>query len=445
MPISSPPTVEPQHAASQQLGVEHQDHGSSIPAPSMPGPFARSRRRATIAIRRLAMRPPVAVPSRPTVEPLTLLMVAALLAGCAKPQPEPPLVRSVKTTTVAAASPQLTQTYSGEVRAQVESRLGFRVAGKISRRMVDAGQAVRAGQPLMELDASDYRLAQDAAQAQLAAARAERDQTSADYKRYAELHAQGFIGAAELERRRTALQAAQARLDQAQAQATGQSNQTRYSVLLADADGIVTGVDAEPGQVVSAGTPVLRLARRGPRDVVFAVPEDRVGRLAVGMPVKVRTWAQPDRAVDAVIRELAAAADPATRTFTAKAALPSDEALKLGMTATVEWTASNIDVASLRLPLSALVQHQGKPAVWIWDAATRQVQPREVRVAATEGNDVLLASGLEPGQVVVTAGTHVLQPGMTVKPLAGDAAHKAGAAPALASASQPAASGVAPR
>lgn len=229
------------------------------------------------------------------------------------------------------------------------------------------------------------------------------------------------------------LEAAAASFEQAQAQARQQGNQARYSVLAADADGVITSVDAEPGQVVQAGTPVLRLARNGPRDVVFALPEDQLPLAKPGQRIGVRLWADPTQRLDATVREVAAAADPVTRTYQVKAALQAaPDALRLGMTATVELPGAGVGVAALKVPLTALFEQQGRSQVWVVDMQKSTVQAQPVQVAAAEGNEVAVL-GLQPGQVVVTAGVHVLQPGQKVQPLT--APNLAPAAAASASAS----------
>lgn len=365
--------------------------------------------------------------------PVALLAASLVLAACGKTPPKPEPLRSVKTITLQASTFSGTQSFAGEVRPRIESRLGFRVGGKIVRRQVELGQVVRKGQALMEIDASDYLLGQQAATAGLAAARVNREQAQADLKRYTELYRQGFIGAAELDRRKTSYEAAVASYDQAQAQAQQQGNQARYSVLVADADGVITGVDAEPGQVVQAGTPVLRLARQGPRDVVFALPEDQLRLVQPGQALAVRLWADPTQRLQARVREVAAAADPVTRTYQVKASVDAPpEALRLGMTATVELPATGAGAAAIKLPLSALFQQQGQAQVWLVDPQTSTVNARAVKVATADGNDAVVL-GLQPGQVVVTAGVHVLQPGQKVQ-LLGAAASEAAAASRAASA-----------
>jgi membrane fusion protein, multidrug efflux system len=346
------------------------------------------------------------------------LMLTLMLPACSKPEPRPEIIRSVRTVTIAPSSFNGMQQLSGEVRAAVESRLGFRVAGKIIKRMVEPGQVVKAGQVLMQLDASDYALAAQAAVANKGAALVNRDQATADMKRFQELFDKGFISAAELDRRRTTLTAAQASLDAAQAQSTAQGNQTSYTTLVADGAGVVTAVDAEVGQVVTAGTPVLRLARNGAREVVFAVPEDQLKLVKPGEVVKVKLWAD-NKALQAKVSEIAASADAATRTYTVKAALQGDAATqtaaKLGMTAVVELASAGTGAAAIKLPLSAVFEQQGKSTVWVFDGASSTVKAQDVQLAVADGNEAVVAAGLKPGMQVVTAGVHVLQQGQKVK------------------------------
>ncbi|NBX56409.1 MAG: efflux RND transporter periplasmic adaptor subunit, partial [Betaproteobacteria bacterium] len=264
-----------------------------------------------------------------------LIFVALLmgLVACSPaPAPQEP-VRAVKVMQVGQSTLTSETSFAGEVKARVETRLGFRVAGKLVARHVELGQKVRAGQLLAEVDAQDYRLSVDAAKAQVNAAQTNRDLAGADFKRYKELRDKGFISSAELERRETALKAAQAQLDQAQAQLAGQGNQLGYSKLLADRAGVITGVDAEVGQVVSAGMPVLRLAHDGQRDVLFALPEDQLAQVKLGQAVTVKAWGSQATQLGTV-HEIAASADPVTRTFSVRVAL-KDASAPLGSTVSV--------------------------------------------------------------------------------------------------------------
>jgi RND family efflux transporter MFP subunit len=291
------------------------------------------------------------------------------------------------------------------------------VAGKLARRQVDLGDTVKAGQVLAQLDPQDLKLGQDAARASVVAAQANLEQAAADFKRFKELRDQGFISSAELERRDTTLKSAQATLDQARAQAGVQGNQASYAVLLADAKGVITGIEADVGTVVAAGTPVVRLAHDGPRDVVFSVPEDKVATIKqlAAQPgrFKVRLWGAGTAALDATVREISAAADAATRTFLVKADIGNAQ-VRLGQTATVLVELPKT-AGVTKLPLAALKEEQGRTTVWVLDRATMTVQPQPVQVAGADGNEAVIAGGLSVGQTVVTAGVHVLSPGQKVK------------------------------
>jgi len=347
--------------------------------------------------------------------PALVCACAALLAACSRPAPAPEPVRAVRTMTVAADSVSGVREYAAEVRARTESRLGFRVAGKLVERRAEPGQQVRAGQVLARLDASDLKLGQDAALAASRAAQANYALAAAEFTRYQELRAQGFISGLELERREAALKAQQAQRDQALAQAGVQGNLAAYAALTAPAAGVITGVDADVGAVLSTGSVVLRLAHDGPRDAVFAVPEDQLAgmRALLGKAgaLQVRPW-NGGKPWPATVREVAAAADPATRTYLVKADL-GRAAVQLGQTVTVLATAPRVD-GVVRLPLTAVSQQQGRTAVWVLDPQRMTVQVQPVEVAGADGNVVVVAAGLSPGQVVVTAGVHVLTPGQRV-------------------------------
>ena len=344
----------------------------------------------------------------------TLLVAASLLSACSKPVPADEPVRAVKVLTVGADAQHSSAEYSGEVRARVESRLGFRVGGKIIRRPVELGQRVRAGEVLAQLDPQDYKLTADAARAQLAAAATNRDLASADLRRYKDLREQNFISSAELERRETTLKAAQAQFDQAQAQLTGQGNQVAYTALVADVSGVVTAVDAEVGQVVAAGTPVVRIAQDGARDVVFSVPEDKVQAVRVGSAAQVQLWAS-QQTLQGMVREVAASADPVTRTYSVKLSMDSKAVLPLGATVTVTAAAfAHGDKPVIKLPTSAWLRDGNTSAVWLLDTASMTVKLNPIVIATADGNDVVVSSGLAPGMRVVVAGVHVLQPGQKV-------------------------------
>lgn len=369
---------------------------------------------------------------RPALLPL---LFVSLLAACSKPAPMPEPVRAVRTLSVQTGSANLQHEYPAEVRARAESRPSFRVSGKLVKRWVNVGDMVKAGQALAEIDPGDLRLGQAAARAALSAAQAQLAFSEAEFKRYAELRAQGFISGVELERREAALKATRAQAEQAIAQSRLQGNQAGYAVLTADVAGIVTAVDAEPGTVLGAGAPVLRLAHDGPRDAVFSVPEDRVAALRVllGQPgaLQLRPWGS-EAVTRATVREVAAAADPATRTFLVRADIGRTD-LRLGQTATV-LVAQTALPGVIKLPLTAVFEQGGKASVWLVDRSAMTVRAQPIVVAGAEGNLVVVASGLRPGQAVVTAGVHTLASGQKVRWYA-----EPGAKPEALAASTPAA------
>ncbi len=341
-------------------------------------------------------------------------VLSSMVLACSRPPAAQEPVRAVKVLTVSTQSMQAGLEFAGEVRARVESPLAFRVAGKMTKRFVNLGQRVTVGQMLAQLDAKDYQLATDAARAQLNAALTNRDLAVADFRRFKELRDQNFISAAELERREAALKAAQAQLEQAQAQLSGQGNQQTYTTLAADIPGVVTSVEAEVGQVLAAGTPVLRIAQDGPRDVVFSVPEDQIARISQGSPVDLRQWSSGSM-FKGRVREVAASADPVTRTFAVKAALAAADGLPLGSTVTVlpkVFDRSGVDV--IKLPTTALLQNGSSAAVWLLEPGSMTVRLQPVQVASADGNEVVLSSGLQSGMQVVVVGVHVLSPGQKV-------------------------------
>ncbi len=350
---------------------------------------------------------------------LTLLAGVGLLAACSAPAPETPppravLVRSLQASATAAEL----RVYTGEVRARIEVDVGFRVGGKLVERKADVGAVVDDGALLAVLDPADARLAASAAQAAVAAAEADLALARSEHLRAQELAARNFVSSAVLDARRSALQAAEARLRQARAQAEAAANQAAYTRLEAPAAGVVTAVLAEPGQVLGAGQPVFRLARPEQREVLIHVPEGRAAALRVGMPAQVRAWATPGRDYAATVREIAPAADAATRTYAVRVAVPdADEGLALGATASALFPASTEAPVGLLLPLAAVTRASGKRdggTVWVvGDDAI--VRPHAVEVAAWSEEGALVRGGLPAGARVVVAGVHTLVEGQTVR------------------------------
>lgn len=346
---------------------------------------------------------------------LTCVISLAILTGCSKAPPEQVPVRAVKVLTVGESDTAFDLEFSGEVKARVESMLGFRVAGKLISRPAELGQRVKAGQLLAQMDPQDYRATADAAAAQLVAAQSNRDVAAADLKRYQGLYEQGFISAAELERRQANDKAAQAQWRQAQAQNTVQGNQSQYTHLVADGPGVITSVDASAGQVVAAGQPVVRLALDGPRDVVFSVPENKLAVIKPGTLVDARQWVDGQK-FEAKVRDVSASADPMTRAFLVKAALPKDANPVLGSTMTVSLRAAQLGRQSsrIKLPTHALRTQAGSTAVWMLDTASMTVKSQSIEVNSADGNDAVVERGLKNGDQVVISGVHVLTEGQKV-------------------------------
>lgn len=351
------------------------------------------------------------------VRRLPWLLAVALVAGCASEArvevvPRPAVVERPVPSAAAGV-----ETYAGEVRARHESRLGFRIGGKILSRAVDAGARVRRGDLLATLEPTDFNLQVDAARAALAAAVADESLARAELARHQELLAKRYISQALYDARANAHQAAQARLTQARSQLAVAENQAGYAALRADADGVVTSVLAEVGQVVAAGTPVVGLAHDGERDVLIAVPEHRIAAFRPGMPVQVSVWARDDARFAGAVREIAPEADPRTRTYDLRVALDDPQApVKLGMTARVFLAAAE-SAPTVLLPLSALHEKDGSPAVWVLDPKTRQVALRAVDVAAFREEGLALRGGVGAEEWVVTAGVHTLVEGQPVRPI----------------------------
>jgi len=304
--------------------------------------------------------------------------------------------------------------YAGEIRARYETALAFRVSGRVSARLVEVGTQVRAGQVIATLDPQDYALAVRAVKAQLAAAEAESQLAQQDLQRFTELRAQNFIAQAELDRRRTTAEAAQARVRQFRAEVARLGNQEAYTRLTAPHAGVVTALAFETGQVVAAGQPLAQLARSGDLEVSIDVPENALDALRAAKTMTVRLWAQPDKTYPGRLRELSPMADAASRTYSARVSLlQPDAAVKLGMTATVE--VSQDAAPSLSVAQSALFKINGRPQVWVVDQKAQRAVARSVQLGGFDGERATVLSGLAPGEWVVTAGVHKLAPGQRIR------------------------------
>ena len=335
---------------------------------------------------------------------LATLILLPLLVACGEKEPPPDTVqagpRLVKALKVSAGETAPQYRYSGEVRARHETQLAFRVGGKLVARLVDAGARVKAGQPLARLDPADLQLT--AAQAE-----ANRALAAADLQRTQELRQKNFVSAAALDAKETAARAATA-------QAQLAKNQAGYATLVAESDGVIAAVLAEPGQVVAAGQGVFRVARDGEREVAIAIPEAHLAGLKVGVGGTAQLWANgTDKAYRAVLRELAPAADAATRTFAARVALPEVPAgLPLGLTATVSF--AQPQPGRIVVPLAAILQQGDRAAVWVIGPDNTLTQ-RVVDVERYSDAGAVLKGGLNGDETIVAAGAFKLVAGEKVR------------------------------
>jgi RND family efflux transporter MFP subunit len=349
-----------------------------------------------------------------------VLGIAAGLAGCkgeAAVQEE--TARPVKVTVVERASPRQTLTYSGVVRPRVESALGFRVPGKIVARSVNVGDRIEVGQAIARLDETDLKLAENAAAAAVASARSRRDVARDNLERAKILLPKAIISQAAYDTRRNELDAAEAALDTAEAQLRQAVNAVGYTTLKADKAGIVTAVLAEPGQVVGAGQAVATLAEAGETEIAVAVPEQDAGRLSIGQTAKIALWAGPRVNLDGRIREIAGQADPASRTYAVRIAVEMPpQTMRLGMTAAVTLSIDGQAVPMV-VPLTALAEGDGGPVAFVVDRANQVVRMTAVTLAGVAEGGVRIASGLQAGDMIVTAGVQFLQDGMRIR-LAGE-------------------------
>ncbi len=355
-----------------------------------------------------------------TSNPLLRLFVAALaaafLAACASearvtPPPRPAVVEQPKTAGLTGL-----ETYAGEVHARYESVLGFRIGGKVAERRVDVGANVHRGDVLATLEPEDANLAVTQARAALAAAKADVALAKAELDRHAALLDKKYISQALFDARRNQHEAAEARLAQAEAQLAVSRNHAEYTELRADHDGVITEIMAEAGQVVAAGTPVAKLAQNGEVEVLINVPESRVASFDVGQGVVVEIWANDNARGKGTVREVAPEADPRGRTYDVRVTIEDPSRVGLGMTARIYLVGADAKPA-LVLPLTALHEQNGKPAVYVVDPQTKQVRLAPVEIGAYGESGLTVTAGVDSKQWVVTAGVHKLLEGQTVRPI----------------------------
>lgn len=342
------------------------------------------------------------------------LVCVLMLAACGE-QAQSPVVPRPALVVQPQPAGATADSYPGEVRARFEPELAFRIAGKVSRRLVEEGQRVKAEQPLAELDPQDVRLQLEANRAQLAAAEANLSLVRVERDRYRKLLDRQMVSHSQYDSAENLYRAGLARLKQARAEADVAGNQAGYAVLRAPRDGVIAKRLVEVGQVVAAGQSVFTLAADGEREVAIGIPEQQFGRFAVGQVVSVELWSQPDQRFAGHIRELSPAADPRSRTYAARIAFTATTVpAQLGQSARV--FIAQAERPALALPLSAVTAENGQAYVWRVSPDNR-LQRVGVRLGAYGADSVPVLEGLEASDWVVAAGGHVLHEGQQVRPV----------------------------
>ncbi|WP_258603867.1 efflux RND transporter periplasmic adaptor subunit [Mesorhizobium sp. AR10] len=357
-----------------------------------------------------------------------VLVVAALgLAGCSQEKAEvKDIIRPVKVVEIGQAQASRELDYSGSVRARTEMNLGFRVAGKVTERLVDIGQHVTSGDVLARIDPSDYDLSVKSAEASLDAAERQVETVDLAKKRAEQLYAKNFAPRSQLEQATLTYNQAVATRDAARSTLAQARNQVGYTDLKASQDGIVTTVSADVGQVVGAGTPVMTVAVDGEKEVLIAVPEMDIAEFKPGKDVKAGFWSDDALTLDGKVREVAGSADAQSRTFAVRVSLPNDPRVLLGMTANIKASVGSKQQL-VSIPLSALAEKDGQKIVWTVDRNGETVHQRPVKVAEFTADGVSVADGLKPGDVVVAAGTQFMTENLQVK-LAGETTQQSASA-----------------
>jgi RND family efflux transporter MFP subunit len=364
-----------------------------------------------------------------------LVVLASALAACGAKDKPADVVRPVQLTQVKLGGASSTSVFAGEVKPRYEADLGFRIGGKIVARDVDVGARGKKGQVLARIDPADVGLQAEAAKAQVAATETEWKFAQAEYDRYQSLLKEKFISASALDAKRNTLDANHAKYEQAKANLAVAQNQASYATLNASDDGVITAVNADSGQVVTAGQAAFRLARAEEREVAISVPENRIGELTGAKQLVVVLWANPQKLYPARVREVSPSVDAMTRTFAVRVAIGNpDPAVQWGMTANVGVLADGAPNAAV-LPSTSIYQQDGRPAVWRFDPANGQVSLAPVTIGQYREDGVLVTSGVREGEWIVAAGVHKLLPGQVVRPYEGGAT---GAAPAAAAPLKPA-------
>jgi RND family efflux transporter MFP subunit len=345
---------------------------------------------------------------------VALAAVAVALAGCNdKVAEKPALQRPVLVATAHYEAETPERSFVGTIKPRIEADMGFRVPGKVAKRLVEVGQTVEIGQPLATLDEIDLKLQAEQAFAENTAATGVVAQAVAAEQRAKDLRAKGWTTDAQMDSARAAADEARARLNRAERSVDLTKNSLSYATLVADARGVVTATLIEPGQVVAAGQTAIRVARFAEKEAVVAIPETLVERAKTGTAT-VTLWSEANKKYAAKLREISPSADPATRTYLAKFSLPDvGDNVELGMTATL--TLCDKKTARVaRLPLSALYDAGDNPSFFVVDEAG-DVTLRPVTIKAYESNDVVITGGVDEGAKVVALGVQKLDPKQKVR------------------------------
>ena len=328
-----------------------------------------------------------------------------------------PVVRPARVAEISYKKQSQALLLAGTVVPRIESTLGFRVSGKIVQRSVDVGAAVQAGDVIATLDPADYRLAVDNARAALASADADYARARADHERYLNLRGSTAFVPQTLDQRQSLASTALARVDQVKSQLSSAENNLTYTVLRADAAGVVTAVQAEVGQVMAQGQGVIRLARLDELEILVGVPEHRLKVVREAKGASFELWSDPGRRHSAKLRELSPSADPVTRTYAARfSVIDPPEFIGLGMTATLGFERPDKTPVA-EVPLSSIFQRGTQPAVWVVDRTSGTVELRPVTIARWRDDTAAISSGVKDGELIATAGVHKLETGQKVKPL----------------------------
>ena len=338
--------------------------------------------------------------------------VLVILGGCDKAPVSTPTVRSALVTQPVPAAP-LQHIYPGEVRARYEPDLAFRIGGEVTQRLVEVGERVKKDQLLATLDPQDVRLQRQAAEAQVTAAQAAFNLAKAEFSRYEILMSKNLASRSQFDNAQNNLKAANAQLKQAQAELAVAGNQLQYAGLRATGNGVITRKMIEVGQVIAAGQAAFTLALDGEREVVIGVAEQSIEQLKTGQAVTVKLWAQPDAHFKGVIRELAPAADSASRTYAARIAFNDNPKVELGQSAQV--LIEQPGLIPLAVPMTAVTADKGQAFVWVVEPTSLQVHKREVAIGAFGQDQVPVMQGLNASDWVVVSGAHVLTEGQVVR------------------------------